>query len=754
MDIRVILFFLGIVVPIGFGTHVHLLNRKGTTNQLFLAFSYLIAFFFFCHFMLSFINDIQIALFWVKALHLSLFLPPLFLCFIISFLALFQDNNRRRYLIYVFLFSLPIIFWSFLLLSNFKDLILIKQDMGYLISTPHLIYFIIKIWVILHIIASMCLYSYKYVKTSEIIRQKKATVLIINIIIILFLLTMPLVNYFLNILPQPNEIYFFTGGLLFTLITATYAVRHLRLFHLNPATASEHIIATIKDGLFICDREHIIHFINKFASTLTGFSSSELKGNSFEEFLFDERYNPADLNDIIKNKLDNELDLILKTKDRGSLPCSCIFSFFQVNGAISPGYICIVRNISTRKVAEAALKAAKEKSEAANKAKSEFLANMSHEIRTPLNTILGMSDMLKQVSHKPEQKEYIDAIYYSGNILLRLLNNVLDMAQIESGKIKINYSDFNLYEISRAVYTIEKQNAQSGSKNIGLLFEYDSTMPQWFRGDVTRIQEILLNLISNAVKFTEKGYVTLHISGSKKSGRKKYFNVHITIEDTGIGIPASKQKDIFKAFYQADGSVTRKYGGSGLGLAIISKLISMMNGKIKVASEEGKGTKFTLDIPLTVIPQPKEKQVEIESPPVIKSESPKKTVSKTIDPDKRYILIAEDDDLNRRMLIRMVSILGYSVDSVANGKEVLSILREKSYSLILMDNHMPDMDGITATTLIRTQMHLTVPIIGLTGDVFKDTKEKCLKAGMNHFLSKPFRMDELKALLSQFTQSS
>ncbi|MBN2532088.1 MAG: response regulator [Spirochaetales bacterium] len=757
MYIRSFFLFSGIIIPLGFGIRVLLLDRKGITNRIFSILTYFISFYFFCHFVLSFLQNQDIALFWARIMNISWFIPPILLSFSVEFLPLFQQDRVKRFIIHIFVLCQPVIIFCFLVITGFKDIHITEYGAGYIINPSSPFSLFTRIWAGVLFLSSIILAAYKFIIKGKKTEQDKTVLLLVSFILIPLLGLVPLLNKVFQFFPLHYEIYFFFGAVFLMIFTLTYTVGRFRFFYLNPATASEHVIATMKDGLFICDRDHTIHFINKFAATLTGFSLNELRSTCFENLLFKEDYTPVDLNEILKKYLDYELDLVLKTKDRGSLPCSCIFSFFQVNGTTSPGYICIVRNIATRKVAEAALKAAKEKSEAASRAKSEFLANMSHEIRTPLNTILGMSDMLKRIARESEHEEYIDAITYSGNILLRLLNNVLDMAQIESGKLSISCSDFNLYDISHAVFTIEKQNIQSAHKNIGLLFEYDKKIPQWFNGDSIRIQQILLNLIGNAVKFTETGYVKLSVSGSDKYTIGKKYMIHILIEDTGIGIPLSKQKDIFKAFYQVDGTVTRKYGGSGLGLAIINKLISLMKGKIRVKSRESNGTAFYLDIPLKVIKQQKEKS-ELEVHEVTgKSESEKASHAKKEEIQRNFldkmILIAEDDELNRKMLLRMVTTLGYHVDTVTNGKEALVKLKEKVYSLILMDNHMPDMDGISATKIIRGEMGLNVPIIGLTGDVFKETKERCLHAGMDYFLSKPFRMDELKSLLDRYVKS-
>ena len=336
MFIRSFFLFLGIIFPLGFGIYVLVIDRKGNTNRIFSAFAYLISFFFFCHFMLAFTQDRGIALFWAKIINISLFIPPLFLCFIIEFLYLFQRDKKKRYIIYTLIFCQPIIILIYHTITGFKDITIIKFGIGYLIDPSNFSYFVLQIWALMVFSVSVVIYVFKFFITRTKEKKSQASILLVSFILILLILITAMVNQKIKLFLANNEIYFFIGMFILTIISLTYAIRRFRFFNLNLATASEHIIATMKDGLFICDRQHIIHFMNKFACTLTGFSISELRGISFKELLFNENYHHAQLNDIIKNQLDSEIDLILKTKDRGSLPCSCIFSFFQVNGTISP----------------------------------------------------------------------------------------------------------------------------------------------------------------------------------------------------------------------------------------------------------------------------------------------------------------------------------------------------------------------------------------------------------------------------------
>jgi len=402
------------------------------------------------------------------------------------------------------------------------------------------------------------------------------------------------------------------------------------------------------------------------------------------------------------------------------------------------GYIGHCLDISRIKKVEQELELSRHVAEAANRAKSEFLANMSHEIRTPMNGVIGMTQLLRYTALTHEQAEYLDNLELSGNNLLALINDILDLAKIESGKIELEFSDFNFSLCIHDVVNI--QSARIRQKGLLLSIDIQKQLPELVMGDVLRLKQIMMNLLGNAIKFTETGSISIKalLIGQDKDQIK----VRLSVQDTGIGMTTEAMERIFKPFEQADSSVTRKYGGSGLGLTICRRLTELMGGRIWAESSLGQGSTFFVELPLLISNQ------------TVTTEKPHQNRPALFSANQLRLLVAEDNHLNAVALCAMLHKMGHQTEVVTDGQQAIDLWQKSHFHCILMDIQMPVMDGRLAEATIRAEestMGGHTPIIALTAHALQGDRERFLAEGFDGYISKPVDMVELEAQLAKVT---
>ncbi|CAN2041803.1 two-component system, sensor histidine kinase [Candidatus Magnetomoraceae bacterium gMMP-15] len=490
-------------------------------------------------------------------------------------------------------------------------------------------------------------------------------------------------------------------------------------------------IVFLKQRKFIC--------INKRMEDLFGYPQEELIGKTTEiiypsHAIYQQTGN--EIYPIIETGKTCAVERMMKHKNSSLFWCSIVGKAINIKDR-TQGSIWMYEDITKRKLAEEELKKAKKIAENAAKTKSDFLAAMSHEIRTPMNGVIGMTGFLLNTKLTHEQRKFAEIIQISGESLLTIINDILDFSKIEAGKMELEEHPFELEACVKEVCKL--LSLKASEKGIDLKYSIDQKVPPFIKGDITRIRQILFNLVGNSLRFTKEGEIVVSIKKVESlDSSDSEIQLVFSVSDTGIGIPRDKIDQLFKAFSQVDASTTRKYGGTGLGLAICSQLVQLMRGKIWVESIPGNGSIFFFTIitnPASAIPEEAANQVIID---------PQMSVHHPLN-----VLVAEDNIINQMVAEYMLAQIGYNGDIVNNGAEALQKLKQQFYDVILMDIMMPEMDGLEATRHIRDDWpkEQQPRIIAMTADALAGKKEEYLKMGMDDYISKPVQIEDLvKAL--------
>ncbi|BBM86044.1 PAS domain S-box protein [Candidatus Uabimicrobium amorphum] len=499
-------------------------------------------------------------------------------------------------------------------------------------------------------------------------------------------------------------------------------------------------LSSIADAIITTDVSGKITFMNYVAENLTGWNFLDGKGKSIEKVFRTESSQtmtePMQRSLTKKIRLAAGTDTRLISKDGRKYCVECNMTPLKTEDNKTLGVVLVFRDVTMQRKMEVELLSTKQKAEFAARAKSKFLATMSHEIRTPINGVIGMSELLIHTELSGKQKKYLDVIYTSSKHLLGIVNDILDFSKIESGKLELEQQPFDLHKLINELITLFGQRAQQ--KGIKITTQIDEEVPSVVTSDVVRVRQILTNLINNAIKFTEEGQITISIE--KISQKDEVIRLRFMVKDTGIGIAKEKVSSIFKAFSQEDTSIARKYGGSGLGLAICSRLVKLLDGKIWVESMEQIGSQFFFTLPV----------IAARKRPLKST----KTLNKVERRSSLKILVADDSEVNREVAIDTLDHLGYNAKVVNDGQQVLDALEKNTYDIILMDVHMPKLNGLeTAKAIVQKYGENRPLLIALTADVTTESRKECLNSGMSDFLAKPFSLNSMNEILKKWKKA-
>ncbi len=536
----------------------------------------------------------------------------------------------------------------------------------------------------------------------------------------------------------------YNQGEISTLLDSIKDTQHQLKESYNALTAERHfsdnLTTSMDDGVYALNQSGDLMFINQAAEQILGWSADEIIGKNFHELAHAIRPDGSHIpqtecptiESITNGTSYHSEQEWFQHRDGHFIPVELSAAPLSSGGVVS-GSVAVFRDISKRLEIDQQLREALNDAQQASHSKDEFLASMSHELRTPLTSIIGNCEMLAELNNSDEAKSFIDSIESSGRQQLALVNDILDLSKIESGKFTIDEKPFNPDTLVKTIAQIFTAPIQ----NTPLQFEIkvDQPFTHHLIGDPQRITQILINLIGNAVKFTKQGKVTLSVSFTGQQ-------IAYCIEDTGIGMPEEVLKRLFQRFEQGDSSISRRFGGSGLGLYISHHLAQLMDGTIEVESREHHGSTFTLKLPYRIGEQLQQKsQREVEADKS-RAKAPAKLFEGTI-------LLAEDTPELQLLIQKILQAMGLTVATANNGAEALEQSRAGNFDLILMDMQMPEMDGIEATRQIRT-FDTSTPIVALTANVLQKHRDAFDQVGGNHFLSKPIDRQELTRLLQRY----
>jgi len=495
------------------------------------------------------------------------------------------------------------------------------------------------------------------------------------------------------------------------------------------------IVQATSSMLVVTDTHGRVRWSNSRYHAFTGQPESELLGRDVRELLCDASDECDRLASALTDGVPARMDLQLRGRDDGLAWMSVTVSPEVGEDGMLRAFVFVLEDATERHEAQVMQERARHAAEESARAKSSFLATMSHEIRTPLNAVLGLTDLLLQTELDADQRDYVGTAKQSGEHLLALLNDVLDFSAIEAGGMQYDTTPLSLRTLLES--TVSMFSAETEQRGIDLVLDHDPGLPERVRGDSVRLRQVLVNLVGNAVKFTERGGV--RVSTRVTERRPHACTVEITVTDTGIGVPPWRIPQLFQSFVRGDATTTRRYGGTGLGLAICRGLVEGMGGSIDLQSEEGVGTTVSLRLDLAVVPDEVSRRA--------------RTVDALPDFSHLRVLVAEDEPINQLVVTKMLGRLGLHPDVVVNGSEAVAAAGSTTYDVILMDVQMPVMDGVRAVQLIR-ELDLEHPphVVALTANALSGDRQRFLDAGMDDYVSKPMTIDALVDALDRATQ--
>jgi PAS domain S-box-containing protein len=500
------------------------------------------------------------------------------------------------------------------------------------------------------------------------------------------------------------------------------------------------LIDNLSGVIYTTDMRGLVEFASGGVLALTGYTPEELIGQHFSLLVDPEE---------VQRVYDHYNGQVKMTTRETILEFRCLtrsgqrkwveqMALLLTRKDGTQGFQCFVRDISEKRDVQRQLIAAKTEAEQARKMQEQFLANMSHEIRTPMNGIVGMTNLLLETVLTPQQEQFAGVIRRSADNLLVIVNDILDLSKIKAGKLAIEKIAFRLQDVTANIWALFEQRIFK--KGLQFSMELDPAIPASLVGDPHRLNQVLINLVGNAVKFTENGYIKLTVTVEKQDNRS--VSLLFSVADTGIGITAEQLPHVFDSFSQAASDITRKYGGTGLGLAICHQLLLMQDGTIEVESEPGKGTNFLFRLTYC-------RDFTI-TPATPKNKKPQDARAAF---EGKHLLVVEDNPINQQLIEHVIKKAGAQVMVADNGREAITLLEKQRFDLIVMDLQMPVMDGYQTTKHLRETMKLRIPILAMTANALKGEQVRCLEAGMNGYMSKPFDFREFYNKVAELLES-
>ena len=658
----------------------------------------------------------QAALFWAKIEHMGVaFIPSFFFIFTLDII---QRYRKYRYFAWATLI-LPAGFCAGLILTPYFIAGVVSMPWGYY-SQYGTYGYVLIMYLAIFMLISLDLIWLEHMKSASD-RERRRLMGIFSGVAVGLMGAVDFVGVFgIQVFPL-GYIPIFVCALILG-----QTIMRFKLIDLTPSFAANHILETMEGLVAVVNLSGRISFVNRSLCELLGYKEEELDEQPIS--LLFETNEKNFFPNINKEWSLRDREMEWKARDGTHVELSVSASLIKDKKGEPAGIVYTATDITERKKYEKELIDAKETAEQANRAKSEFLANMSHEIRTPLNAVIGFSDVLSDTQMNNIQTDYVDTIRESGKLLLALISDILDFSKIESGEVHLEAIDFNLKSLVEDVLRIARPKVTNSK--IELYYDYDESVPTEFIGDPTRVRQVILNLLNNAIKFTKQGEIGVHVKPaaaikSDSGSKNESYSVQISVQDTGIGIPPEKQKVIFETFTQADSSTTRRYGGTGLGLAITKALVEKMDGAIWVESEEGEGSEFTFTLKL-----------KKTDPSAVADISP-------IDTEElsgKNVLIVDDNENARRLLRTFWQKTGLNVLAEApSAIQALEFL-EKIQSipdLILSDVMMPEMDGYEFARRVKAKINKNLKLIAVSSDARPGSAKQASDAGFDAFITKP-----------------